>query len=659
MPRLRSHEAKVHGHSLTEDVERTSDVAPPEDNVTFDSLFLNPLIVQGLRESGFVIPSPIQLKAIPLGRCGVDLIGQAKSGTGKTCVFSVIALEAIDVSTDILQVIVLAPTREIATQIHDVISSIATPLEATFGLFIGGIPSQVSHARAAAPGAYCHIAVGTPGRVADMVSRPSARNRRIESAAIADGPSHAKETLQAMSNGSIHTSLPTTSVRLLILDEVDKLMEADFREQLDIIHGSLPQRKQVVALSATYPPELEIILAGYMNDPVHVCLDPVAPSLHGVAQFYFSLEKADFSAALQFNQTEHAGQNVGITTNSQDLSAAPVYVRKYHTTLSLLERLPFRQCVVFCNLRARAQKLSNVLNAAGYPTGFISGSLPQKERNAVMEQLRSFQIRVLVSTDLTARGIDVGSVNLVINIDIPENAETYLHRIGRTGRFGTRGVAVTIVVDDSEQADFLQLLASCGTVARALPDGDLEHSLHASQATQPPQSSTPTIHDPQLPVKPNNVTRTHGRKPSRRTRKLRRCKWEQGEFADEGCWAHREGNCPFLHQDEIDAEDRFLPMISAKNDSVLSTAVGKHPVVSQINAGEDLAGGAGNVGFHVDSVSSLPESRQTPPTKLQSPRRPAQVNQPLAEYVLDERLWRQAFIDTMLKRWHAAGARPW
>lgn len=230
MPRLRQHEAKVHGHALTENVERTADVAPPEDNVTFDSLFLNPLIVKGLRESGFYVPSPIQLKAIPLGRCGVDLIGQAKSGTGKTCVFSVIALEAIDASMDTLQAIILAPTREIASQIHDVISSIAIPLNATFGLFIGGMPSQVSHARASATGACCQIAVGTPGRVADMVSRPSSRNRRIASTG-ADEQSHTKGSMQVVASGSTQAALPTAAVRLLILDEVDKLMEEDFREQ--------------------------------------------------------------------------------------------------------------------------------------------------------------------------------------------------------------------------------------------------------------------------------------------------------------------------------------------------------------------------------------------------------------------------------------------
>lgn len=357
-----------------------------------------------------------------------------------------------------------------------------------------------------------------------------------------------------------------------------------FHCRLDIIYGSLPQRKQIVALSATYPPELGKMLSEYMNDPVHVCLNPTAPSLHGVAQFYYCLESAPhITVDMQnypLNFSTQSGSHGNNVTESS-LTPTPVYVRKYHAALSLLERLPFRQCVIFCNLRARAQKLSNVLNASGYPTAFISGNLQQKERNAVMEQLRQFQIRVLVSTDLTARGIDVESVNLVINIDVPEDVETYLHRIGRTGRFGTRGVAVTIVVDASEQADFLRLLASCGTVAHALPDGDAALVVHSPghDSVLPPCPSTvdvapalPTASVPRVPEvdaaksssgvdpylvpsshnavrdrksktnapkTPSVTLHSHRLKNARRTKKLRHCKWEKGEFAAEGCWAHR------------------------------------------------------------------------------------------------------------------------
>jgi ATP-dependent RNA helicase DDX20 len=481
MPRV-----AVHGHDLADlTVARTADVALPEADAaaTFGSLLLDEAVLSGLHRAGFVTPSPIQLKAIPLGRCGVDLVGQAKSGTGKTVVFSVIALEALTPSSPTLQVLALAPTREVATQIHHVITSIGAKTAAQVSLFIGGIPLPST-----AP--TCHIAIGTPGRVREMLRRGL---------------------------------LPAAGIRLLILDEVDKLLSVGFRDQVDAVFDFLPLRKQVVALSATYPRALADTLGQYMRDPVHVRLDSEAPSLRGVTQYYVVAG------------TDTPIDPAAVTAPAVSVPRS-VHMAKASALVDLLQQLTFRQCVVFCNLRSRAQKLSAALCNAGFPAGFITGTLEQKDRSHVMRQFRQFELRVLVSTDLTARGVDVERVNLVINVDIPSDGETYLHRIGRTGRFGTLGLAVTIVTK-TEEATFLALLRRCNTSADTLPS-----------VVDPDRAVVVADHK----VVTTAASGTERKTAGRGKHSLAWCKWEQGEYASEGCWAHRDGRCPDLHRDEAD-----------------------------------------------------------------------------------------------------------
>ncbi|CAH1783028.1 unnamed protein product [Owenia fusiformis] len=403
-------------HNIGEQ-SRTGDVAIQE-NVEFSGMLLSHAVLLGLKEAGFERPSPIQLKAIPLGRCGLDLIVQAKSGTGKTCVFSVVALEGLQMDSNSVQVLVLAPTREIAVQIWEVMTSLGRHIEGLkCHMFIGGLPVHEDKLKLK----NCHIAIGSPGRIKQLIEI-----------------------------GAINTD----SVRLFVLDEADKLLESNFQEQINWIYSTLPENKQMLALSATYPESLAQHLTKYSRNPTFVRLNSSDPALLGIKQFF---------QVTPYHPMQHV-----------------VYEEKVKYLLKLLTSATFNQCLVFSNYQTRAENLCDVLNSRGWPATFISGSQEQHLRLEAMAKLKAFQCRVLVSTDLTSRGIDADKVNLVVNMDLPRDHETYLHRIGRAGRFGTYGAAVTYASKGNELEQLQAIERKCNTTMRQLPDpipNDLVKSL--------------------------------------------------------------------------------------------------------------------------------------------------------------------------------------
>ncbi|XP_073090517.1 probable ATP-dependent RNA helicase DDX20 [Manis javanica] len=387
---------------------RTGDVllAEPAD---FESLLLSRPVLEGLRAAGFERPSPVQLKAIPLGRCGLDLIVQAKSGTGKTCVFSTIALDSLVLENLSTQILILAPTREIAVQIHSVITAIGIKMEGLeCHVFIGGTPLSQDKTRLKK----CHIAVGSPGRIKQLIE------------------------LDYLNPGSI---------RLFILDEADKLLEeGSFQEQINWIYSSLPASKQMLAVSATYPEFLANALTKYMREPTFVRLNSSDPSLIGLKQYYK-------------------------VVNSYPL-AHKIFEEKVQHLQELFSRIPFNQALVFSNLHSRAQHLADVLSSKGFPAECISGNMNQSQRLDAIAKLKQFHCRVLISTDLTSRGIDAERVNLVVNLDVPLDWETYMHRIGRAGRFGTLGLTVTYCCRGEEENMMMKIAQKCNVNLLSLPD---------------------------------------------------------------------------------------------------------------------------------------------------------------------------------------------
>ncbi|KAI9467977.1 MAG: P-loop containing nucleoside triphosphate hydrolase protein [Benjaminiella poitrasii] len=411
-------------------MKRSHDVAIDE-KVEFSTLLQNKQLLQGLKKAGYEQPSPVQLKAIPLGRLGVDLIAQAKSGTGKTVVFGVITLEAIQTHVASPQVLIVAPTREIAVQIRDVIRLLGAEYSPpiTCHAFIGGLSMHADLQNLA----QCQIVVGTPGRLMALMATKK---------------------------------FNMSEMRLIVLDEADKLMSDSFLPQVEYIVSNAKGKKktkktiQTVAFSATFNEPLLKALSGFMREPQIVRLTDGVPTLAEVQQYY---------------------QRVSVK-NTSKLS---IYKSKFEAVERILSQVPFYQCMIFVNSVPRSMELATWLNEMGWKSGLIHSGLTQEKRLAVMKNMRDFKIRILVCSDLIARGIDIDRVNLVINLDFPWEIETYLHRVGRTGRFGTSGIAVNLIGPEDEA--FLNQLLKEGITVNPLPDKVSQHDEYVKQLTEEEQ----------------------------------------------------------------------------------------------------------------------------------------------------------------------------
>ncbi|KAH9939986.1 P-loop containing nucleoside triphosphate hydrolase protein [Amylocystis lapponica] len=366
---------------------------------TFDDLGLKEDLLRGIYAYNFEKPSAIQQRAILPIIQGRDVIAQAQSGTGKTATFSISILQSIDVTVRETQALVLSPTRELATQIQSVVLALGDYMNVQCHACIGGT-SIGEDIRKLEYGQ--HVVSGTPGRVFDMIRRRSLRTRNI---------------------------------KMLVLDEADELLNKGFKDQIYDVYRYLPPATQVVLLSATLPYDVLEMTTKFMTDPIRILVKRDELTLEGIKQFFVAVEKEDW---------------------------------KFDTLCDLYDTLTITQAVIFCNTRRKVDWLTEKMRAANFTVSSMHGEMVQKERDAIMAEFRSgtsyvlphwdvrcFDLtslqyrRVLITTDVWARGIDVQQVSLVINYDLPANRENYIHRIGRSGRFGRKGVAINFVtVDD-------------------------------------------------------------------------------------------------------------------------------------------------------------------------------------------------------------------
>jgi len=345
---------------------------------SFDDMPLHQNLLRGIYSHGFEKPSAIQQRAIvPMVRGG-DIIGQAQSGTGKTGAFSIGLLQRVDFRHRSLQALVLSPTRELAQQTHAVISSIGdylaenTPFCQTF---VGGTRVQDDLKKLQAG---VIVAVGTPGRVSDVIKR-----------------------------GALRTDM----LKVLVLDEADEMLSQGFSDQIYEIFKFLPKDVQVALFSATMPDDVLELTKKFMRNPTRILVKKESLTLEGIKQFYVAVEE------------EH----------------------KLETLMDLYESVSIAQSVIFANTRRKVDWISDQLNRNNHTVSYMHADMQKGEREKVMTTFRSGSSRVLVTTDLVARGIDVHHVNIVINFDLPTNKENYLHRIGRGGRYGRKGVAINFV----------------------------------------------------------------------------------------------------------------------------------------------------------------------------------------------------------------------
>ncbi|WP_108717482.1 DEAD/DEAH box helicase [Miniimonas sp. S16] len=347
-----------------------------ETGPTFAGLGLPADIMAAVDALGFTTPTPIQSRAIPALLARRDIVGVAQTGTGKTAAFGLPMLAAVDGSSRETQALVLTPTRELAIQVADAISSFLPAGSRATVLPIYGGASFVPQLRGLERGA--QVVVGTPGRVMDMIER---------------------------------RALNLSTLRFVVLDEADEMLRMGFAEDVETILAGTPKSKQVALFSATMPAAIRAVANTHLSNPVEISIARQSTPIGSVEQRY---------AVVPFRNKTEAVARVLATS---DAEAAIVFVRTRET----------------------AEEVGAALSAMGVNAASISGDVAQRDREKIVDRLRAGTLDVLVATDVAARGLDVERIGLVVNFDVPREVETYVHRIGRTGRAGRTGVALTFL----------------------------------------------------------------------------------------------------------------------------------------------------------------------------------------------------------------------
>lgn len=366
----------------------------------FEDLKLKTNLLRGIYGVGFVKPSVIQQKGILPIIQGKDTIAQAQSGSGKTATFSISALQNIDEDDLKTQALIIAPTRELATQIADVVTKLGVYLKVKVHLCVGGTNVNEERNRLK-EGA--QIVVGTPGRIKDMINRQY---------------------------------LSTSFLKMLIIDEADEMLGMGFLEQINEIIKLIPPDCQISLFSATISPEIIKLTKDIMNDPAKILVKKENLTLEGIKQYYLSCS---------------TDQN------------------KYENLFEIFSNIDINQCIIYVNTKDKAKVLADKMIENDFMVSCISSDLTQDKRNEIMKEFRDGATRILVSTDLLARGIDVQQVGLVINFELPPKKENYIHRIGRSGRYGRRGIAINLV-SQHEATYLLQIQEFYQTQISELPN---------------------------------------------------------------------------------------------------------------------------------------------------------------------------------------------
>lgn len=344
--------------------------------ISFEDLNIRKDILRSIAELGYEVPTPIQYQAIPKLYEGLDIIGQAQTGTGKTAAFGIPMLEKVNPRQKNPQILILTPTRELSIQLADEIRKFAKFLRGIKILAIYGGQPIDRQIRALKQGV--QVIVGTPGRIIDHIRR---------------------------------RTLKLDGISGLVLDEADQMLDMGFLEDIETILKETPKERQTAMFSATMPKEVEQIARNYMIRPEKIKVVHKQLTVPKIGQYYFEVKPHN----------------------------------KLEALCRILDMENIELGIIFCRTKRGVDELVGSLQSRGYSVEGIHGDLKQTQRDRVMKKFRNNTLELLVATDVAARGIDVDNIDLVINYDIPEDFEYYVHRIGRTGRAGKEGLAYTLV----------------------------------------------------------------------------------------------------------------------------------------------------------------------------------------------------------------------
>lgn len=375
---------------------KTTDVTATKGH-EFEDYCLKRELLMGIFEKGWEAPSPIQEASIPIALTGRDILARAKNGTGKTGAYIIPILERIDVTKDKIQALIIVPTRELALQTSQICIEISKHMGCKVMATTGGTNLKEDIMRLQQQ---VHVVIATPGRILDLMKK---------GLAIMD------------------------KCGMLVMDEADKLLSQDFKNMLDNVISFLPQDRQILLYSATFPCTVDQFIKKHMHNPYEINLMEEL-TLKGITQYYAYVQEK----------------------------------QKVHCLNTLFSKLQINQSIIFCNSTQRVELLAKKITELGYSCFYIHAKMRQDHRNRIFHDFRNGACRNLVCSDLFTRGIDIQAVNVVINFDFPKMSETYLHRIGRSGRFGHLGIAINLITYDDRFA-LHKIESELGTEIKPIP----------------------------------------------------------------------------------------------------------------------------------------------------------------------------------------------
>jgi len=344
--------------------------------VTFESFGLSENIMKAIKVAGFREPSPVQEQAIPLVLEGHDIVAQAQTGTGKTAAFGLPAMSMIDTHSNKVEILVVTPTRELATQVSDELFTLGRESGVRTVTVYGGssYSRQIGLIEKGAS-----VVVATPGRLIDLL-----KNNRLRDFAP----------------------------KIIVLDEADEMLDMGFLEDIEQIFSYLPEERQTLLFSATMPEPIKRLAKKILKDPKYVSVTP----------------------------KDH--------TTNEDIDQQYYVINEYERDTAMVRLLDATdpvKSIIFCRTKREVDRLSTHLMAVGYTAKGLHGDMEQNQRETTIKAFRSSQLEILVATDVAARGLNVTDISHVFNFHMPFDPESYVHRIGRTGRAGKKGTAITLV----------------------------------------------------------------------------------------------------------------------------------------------------------------------------------------------------------------------